>query len=134
MRVLTEPLPPKRKPKTSIEMTASPRLEMISARWRVNMIKFVRRSAIIFSMIYDPFVYGICSRLLGAQFAPGQVKENVFQRGCAHLQVRHRNILLRGICQQRLQRRLHFAGVDEEALVGLSYAGYTGKLANFLNG
>src|SRR5260221_9728277 len=94
MRVLTEPLPPKRKPKTSIEMTANPRLEMISARWRVNLIKIVGRSVIIFVMIYYPFVYGIYSRLFGAKFAPGQVKENIFQRGCTHLQVRHRDILL----------------------------------------
>src|SRR5260221_8647166 len=103
MRVLTEPLPPKRKPKTSIEMTANPRLEMISARWRVNKIKFVRRSVVIFVMIDDPFVYGIYSRLFGAKVAPGQVKENVFQRGCTHRQVRHRDILLRSICHHRLQ-------------------------------
>src|SRR5258707_5231958 len=111
MRVLTEPLPPKRKPKTSIEMTANPRLEMISARWRVNMIKFVRRSVIIFVMIYDPFVYGIYLRLFGGKFTSGQVKENVFQRGCTHLQGRHRGILLGRIFPQRLPRLAHFACV-----------------------
>src|SRR5260221_1856791 len=105
-------------------MMARPRLEMMSPRCRVSMMKLVYRSVSIFFMVVHPFVHAMSGcALFASQFAPGQFKKHIFESRCAHLQVGERDTFCTGIGQQGNKRGLHCVGIDDVALFGLTHSG-----------
>src|SRR2546429_8478316 len=103
-------------------MMARPRLEISNARWRMSMRKFVRKSAMIFFMMYLRPFNNAGSYLFASKFASGQFEENIFEGGCAYLQVGNCDALLVGVGKQAHQRGLHLISVDDVALVGLAHS------------
>src|SRR5712692_12061520 len=107
-----------------MEMIARPRLEMMSPRCRVSMMKLVYRSVSIFFMVVHPFVHAMSDcALFASQFAPGQFKKDIFESWYTHLQVGKRDTVSISIGKQGDKRGLHCVGIDDVALVGLTHSG-----------